>query len=316
MIDQVGVLVLSYGTPESLAKVEPYYTHIRRGRPPSTEQLQDLTDRYKAIAGGIFPLRQHTNDQVNALQQALQRDDRTQGTLFHCYQGLKHTYPFVEDGVNDMHTAGIKQAIALVLAPHYSTMSVGSYMKRAEQQAQQTGITIHPIFSYHMHPKLLRALSSRLCAKLDEFKAMGVSREQVTVLFTAHSLPEKILQMKDPYVDQLLETSYALAAQASLECWQFTWQSAGRTAEPWLGPDILHTLEQLHEQGKQYVLVVPIGFVCDHLEILYDLDIEAMSFAKERGMCLMRTVSLNSDPLYIEALRDIIIDEWERQQTC
>lgn len=160
--------------------------------------------------------------------------------------------------------------------------------------------------SYHMHPELIDVLSRRVTAKLDEFEETGASREEVRVLFSAHSLPERILAMGDPYRDQLLETSQAIAAQAGVESWQFTWQSAGRTAEPWLGPDILDTLRELAESQVKYVLSAPIGFVSDHLEVLYDLDIEAQQLASELDMRLLRIDSLNSDPAYMSVLSDVV----------
>ncbi|MEK3903692.1 ferrochelatase [Paenibacillus sp. FSL R7-0179] len=302
MANKIGVLVMSYGTPESLEDVEAYYTHIRRGNAPSAEQLKELTDRYKAIVGGVFPLRENTDRQVEALQAKLNSGQ----IQYVCYQGLKHARPFIEDGVEAMVRDGITQAIGIVLAPHYSVMSVGTYIKRAKEKAEACGIQMEFIESYHMHPELIDVLSRRVTAKLDEFEETGASREEVRVLFSAHSLPERILAMGDPYRDQLLETSEAIAAQAGVESWQFTWQSAGRTAEPWLGPDILDTLRELAESQVKYVLSAPIGFVSDHLEVLYDLDIEAQQLASELDMRLLRIDSLNSDPAYMSVLSDVV----------
>lgn len=313
MNNQIGVLVMSYGTPQSMEDIESYYTHIRRGNKPSEEQLTELTERYEAIVGGVFPLREHTNKQVESLEQTLRQDERTAGTEFRCYQGLKHASPFIEDGVDAMAADGIKRAIGIVLAPHYSMMSVGSYMKRAEEKAKEHGIEISFIESYHLHPKLIEALVKRVTAKLNEFEESGAVRKDVRVLFSAHSLPEKIVEMGDPYPEQLLETSKVVAKQAGVDNWQFTWQSAGRTATPWLGPDILDTLHELSKEQVEDVLVAPIGFVSDHLEVLYDLDIEAKAVAKELDMRLMRIDSLNNDPLYMEALSDVIIRLAEEQ---
>ena len=312
MKTKIGVLVMSYGTPESLEQVEAYYTHIRRGRAPSAEQLQELTDRYKAIVGGVFPLRENTDRQVKNLQEALGRNNPDPNVEFVCYQGLKHAAPFIEDGVEAMARDGIQRGIGVVLAPHYSVMSVGSYIKRAEAKAQELGIHMDFVESYHLHPLLIKALTNRVSAKLDLFEEAGADRASVRVLFSAHSLPERILEMGDPYVDQLMETSKAIAEQAGVGSWQFTWQSAGRTAEPWLGPDILDTLHVLHEEQVEYVLSAPIGFVSDHLEVLYDLDIEAQAVARELDMRLQRTDSLNSDPLYMETLSDVVISRWKK----
>ncbi|WP_339316038.1 ferrochelatase [Paenibacillus sp. FSL R10-2734] len=306
MTAKIGVLVMSYGTPKSLEDVEAYYTHIRRGNPPTAEQLKELTDRYEAIVGGVFPLRENTDRQVEALQAALNADKAGADVEFVCYQGLKHAYPFIEDGVEAMAKDGITQAIGVVLAPHYSSMSVGGYIKRAQEKADACNIDMGFVESYHMHPVLIDVLSRRVTAKLDQYIEAGATRDEIRVLFSAHSLPERILSMGDPYKDQLLETSKAIADQVGIANWQFTWQSAGRTAEPWLGPDILDTLQQLSKEQVEYVLVAPIGFVSDHLEVLYDLDIEATAVASELDMRLMRIESLNSDPAYMSVLSDVV----------
>ncbi|WP_281889090.1 ferrochelatase [Paenibacillus sp. YYML68] len=300
---KVGVLVMSYGTPESLDQVEAYYTHIRRGSPPSPEQLKELTDRYEAIVGGFFPLRQHTDNQVKALEEKL--NEAYPDIEFVCYQGLKHASPFIEDGVEQMVKDGITEAVGVVLAPHYSVMSVGSYIKRAQEKADQLGLSISFVRSYHLHPKLIEALSIRVEEALARFE--GVSKDEVLVMFTAHSLPERILEMKDPYPEQLLETSRAIVEKTGVTRWQFGWQSAGQTGVPWLGPDILDVLQTVKDENKaECVLVCPIGFVSDHLEVLYDLDIEAKRTAEELGLRFERTRSLNTDPLYMETLGEVV----------
>lgn len=306
MATKIGVLVMSYGTPENLEGVEAYYTHIRRGNPPSPEQLKELTDRYEAIVGGVFPLRENTDRQVQALQETLNRDRRDQDIEYICFQGLKHAYPFIEDGVERMAEQGITRAVGVVLAPHYSAMSVGGYIKRAKEKAGSLGITMAFVESYHLHPQLIEVLSRRVSRRLDQFEEAGAKRDEIRVLFSAHSLPERIIAMGDPYRDQLLETSRAIADATGVTNWQFTWQSAGRTAEPWLGPDILDTLRELSREQVEYVLSAPIGFVSDHLEVLYDLDIEAQGVAKELDMRLMRIESLNSDPGYMAVLSDVV----------
>lgn len=300
---RIGVLVMSYGTPESLDQVEAYYTHIRRGHPPTPEQLKDLTDRYEAIVGGFFPLRENTNKQVRALEERLNADHPE--LSFVCYQGLKHAQPYIEDGVEQMVKDGIQQAIGVVLAPHYSIMSVGGYIKRAQDKASELGFSIQFVKSYHLHPELIDALSSRVTETLKRFG--DTPKDDIRVVFTAHSLPEKILEMKDPYPEQLLETSRAIAEKTGVTNWQFGWQSAGQTGVPWLGPDILDVLETVSkEENVKHVLVSPIGFVSDHLEVLYDLDIEAQKVARELGVHLERTPSLNTDPLYMKTLSDVV----------
>lgn len=295
---------MSYGTPESLEQIEAYYTHIRRGQPPTPEQLQELSDRYEAIVGGVFPLRENTNNQVKALQEHLERNYPQ--LQFQCYQGLKHTEPFIEDGVRQMAADGIQEAIGIVLAPHYSVMSVGSYIKRAQEETVKHRLTIHFVRNYHLHPLLIRALSDRLNDALARFTE--TRKDEIRVIFSAHSLPEKILEMNDPYPSQLLGTSRAISAETGITNWQFAWQSAGRTATPWLGPDILEVLRSIYrEEQVRFVIISPIGFVSDHLEVLYDIDIEAMKLAGELGIHLERTASLNTDPLYIQVLGDSVI---------
>ena len=325
---KVGVLVMSYGTPESLDQIEAYYTHIRRGSPPSSEQLADLIRRYEAVVGGFFPLRENTNNQVKALEMMLNESsatlDESTAVLiesssstepesseieFVCYQGLKHASPFIEDGVQQMTDDGIQEAIGIVLAPHYSIMSVGSYIKRAEEKAAELGVNIRFVKSYHLHPKFIEALTQRIVRAIMRFdtKSESATPNQVRVIFTAHSLPEKIVEMKDPYPEQLLETTNTIAANLQLNNFQFAWQSAGRTATPWLGPDILNVLRSIHvEENVNQVLICPIGFVSDHLEVLYDIDIEAQKVAAELGIHLERTESLNTDPLYMQTLCDVI----------
>lgn len=301
--EKVGVLVMSYGTPASMDQIEAYYTHIRRGHPPTKEQLDDLVHRYEAIAGGFFPLRRNTDDQVAALQERLNQSGSD--VQYVCYQGLKHAAPFIEDGVREMAADGIKRAVGIVLAPHYSAMSIGGYIKRAKEAALEAGISMSFVESYHLHPKLIEALTVRVRRALARFTE--VDPEEVKVLFTAHSLPERIRDMNDPYPEQLLETSRAVAERAGVADWQFAWQSAGRTNEPWLGPDILEELARLNaDEGVDYALVCPVGFVSDHLEVLYDLDIEAQALAGKLGLHLERTEMLNTEPLYIETLADMV----------
>lgn len=302
MNNRAGVLVMSYGTPESMDQIEAYYTHIRRGHPPTPEQLGNLQNRYEAIVGGFFPLRENTDRQVAALEETLNR--MYPETVWTCYQGLKHARPFIEDGVQQMVEDGVTAAAGLVLAPHYSVMSVGGYIKRAQEKAEQGGLRIHFAKNYHLHPDLIDALSERVKDALDKFP--GTERDSVKVLFTAHSLPEKIIEMHDPYPEQLMETAKAVSGQAGVSNWQFAWQSAGQTDAKWLGPDVLEVLRSLQEDGVRNVLICPVGFVSDHLEILYDIDIECRKLADRLGMQLERTESLNTDPRFMKALAETV----------
>ncbi|MGZ9582986.1 ferrochelatase [Paenibacillus marinisediminis] len=305
----IGVLVMSYGTPAGMDQIEAYYTHIRRGNPPTAEQLGELSSRYEAIVGGVFPLRENTDKQVQALQEEL--DHRTAGRdiKYVCYQGLKHAAPFIEDGIAKMAADGIREAVGIVLAPHYSVMSIGGYMKRAAEEADKQGIAFKGIDSYHMHPQWIEAQKIRVVEKLKEYEAEGVKQDDVHVLFSAHSLPARILEMNDPYPQQLLESSEAIASECGVSRanWRFTWQSAGQTAMPWLGPDIMDTLDTVIEEGIRYVISAPIGFVSDHLEVLYDLDIEAKQKSDSIGLGFKRIRMLNHDPLYMNVLADCVM---------
>ena len=285
--DLTGVLVMAYGTPASLDDVEAYYTHIRRGLPPSSDQLADLRRRYEAI-GGVSPLLERTTGQVEALRREL-------GEGFVVELGQKHAAPYIEDGMRALQ--GVHVVIGLVLAPHYSSLSVGDYAARAEAVGR-----IRMVESWHLEEGLLALLAERVSDALGRFPADA----RVETLFTAHSLPARILETGDPYPDQLQETAAAVAARAGLGSWRTAWQSAGRTPEPWLGPDILDVVRGLTAEGFDGVVVCPTGFVSDHLEVLYDVDVEARAVAEETGLRLERTTSLNDDPRFIETLAGVV----------
>ena len=287
---------MAYGTPAGLDDVENYYTDIRRGRPPPPELLEELTNRYRAI-GGRSPLLEITKAQARSLQERL--DIPT-------FVGQKHAAPFIADAVARMAAEGVDDAIGLVLAPHYSAMSVGDYERRARAAAEESGWTgrLRMVASWHLEPGYVEFLARAVTQSLD---ALGAdARRNSVVLFTAHSLPEKILQKNDPYPDQLRETGAAVAERAGVVRWEIGWQSAGRTEVPWLGPDILEILPKLAADGTRGVVVCPCGFVADHLEVLYDLDIEAKSAASELGIQLERTASPNDDPDFLDALATVV----------
>ena len=299
---KIGLLVMAYGTPSSLEEVEAYYTHIRRGNPPSPEKLQELVDRYQAI-GGVSPLNEITRAQVNRLEQKL--NEISAHYEFQSFMGMKHAHPFIEEAVESMAEQGIKQAVSIVLAPHYSVMSVGGYNKTAAEAAKSKGIELTSVCDYHLEPKYIDVLVERVAEALTKFE----DQQEPMVLFTAHSLPEKIVEMNDPYPTQLRETAATIAERLQLSHWDNGWQSAGQTAVPWLGPDILEKMEILRNEGIKKLLICPIGFVSDHLEVLYDIDIECQKLAKDLDMQLVRTASLNDDPLFIEALADVVLKQ-------
>jgi protoporphyrin/coproporphyrin ferrochelatase len=295
-----GLLVMAYGTPASPDAIEPYYTHIRRGRPPSPEQLADLCRRYEAI-GGVSPLAERTRDQARALAAALERDEPGGWRVA---LGNKHAVPFVEDGVRELATETddgppVSEIVGLVLAPHWSRASVGEYHDRAGAEASRHDIPYEGIEAWHDEPAWRDALADRVR------QARTALPETTKVLFTAHSLPERVLA-DDPYADQLWTSAATIAGRAGLNPWYgwaLAWQSAGRTPEPWRGPDILDVIRQLGDSGRtDGVLVCPQGFVSDHLEVLYDLDIDAAHVAAEAGLAFGRTASINDDPAVMAAL--------------
>lgn len=298
--DRVGVVVMAYGTPATPADVEPYYTHIRRGRPPSPEELADLQRRYDAI-GGISRLAERTEAQRAVLEQALER--RAAGR-FRVVLGQKHAAPFIEDAANLLADEGIERVVGLVLAPHFSAFSVGQYQERLAEAATARGLRVGAIESWHLEPSLVAFLAD---AVRDGLASLP---ERTKVLFTAHSLPERVL-VDDPYPDQLRASAAAVAAQVGLDRWagwSLCWQSAGRTPEPWRGPDILEVVRDLAATGRaDGVLVCPQGFVSDHLEVAYDLDIEARAVAESVGLAFGRTRVLNADPSVLGALADQIM---------
>ncbi len=299
----MAVLLLAYGTPASVDQIEPYYTHIRRGRPPTPELLGELTERYRAI-GGTSPLLEIARLQAARLQALLGR--REPDLEFHVALGMKHASPFIEDAVAGLAQLGADQVIAVVLAPHYSSLSVGEYLARVRAAAAEHGLAdVSVVEEWHLQPGYVALLAARVRDSLARLRAGGAQR--VRVLFTAHSLPTRILEAGDPYPDQLEQTALAVAARAELGDWSIAWQSAGRTAEPWIGPDVRDVVRELAAGGSHDgLLVCPAGFVSDHLEILYDLDIECRAVAQDSGLRFARTASPNADPEFIEVLAQIV----------
>lgn len=301
MSEPVGVLVMAYGTASGPDDVERYYTDIRGGRPPSPELLEELRGRYAAI-GDRFPLTEITNRQAAGLEREL-------GKGFRVYVGMKHSSPVVADAVGAMAADGIRRAVGIVMAPHYSRLSVGTYVEKV-REAQPEGMEIDVIGSWHDHPAYVSVLADRVGAALDGLSEK--EREGALVAFTAHSLPARILEEGDPYPEQLRETAEAVAARLGLRNVTTGWQSAGRTPEPWLGPPLEETIREAARAGHPAVVVVPCGFVADHLEILYDVDIEARGVAEEAGIRLVRTESMNDAPDFVRALAAIVRDHLAR----
>lgn len=288
----IGVVVMAYGTPRDRDDIETYYTDIRRGRPPTPELLADLVRRYDQL-GGTFPLREITERQVNALRHAL-------GDGYAVTLGTKHSQPKVEDGIRELAGLGVERVVGLVLAPHYSQFSIGEYADRAAKAGAEHGLDVDTIPSWHLLPAYVTFLQR---AVADAMTAVPAGSR---VLFTAHSLPQRILASGDPYPDQIRETADAVNAALGLPDVAVGWQSAGRTPEPWLGPDVLDVVRECAATGAPGLVVCACGFVADHLEVAYDLDIEASTLARELGLPFARTVSVNDDADVMAALAAII----------
>ena len=301
---------MAYGTAAGPDDIERYYTDIRGGRPPSPELLEDLRARYAAI-GNRFPLLEITRRQAVALERELESHEPGR---FKVYLGMKHSPPFIAEGVAQIVGDGVRRGVGLVLAPHYSRLSVGTYIDRVQAALSENdsrGTESEPsvsftfVKSWHDCPEFIDVLSSRVRHALDRLPAER--REGAAVVFTAHSLPAKIVEENDPYPRQLAETAGLVAKKLGLASWRTGWQSAGRTAERWLGPDLMEVIPDLAAKGHPAVVVCACGFVADHLEILYDLDIEAQRHAKEAGVTFVRTESMNDDPSFIKALASVVL---------
>ena len=292
---------MAYGTPRHPEEIEAYYTDIRRGRPPTPEALADLVARYDAI-GGISPLAQLTEAQRDALQAAL--DERAPDT-YRVDLGLKHADPKIEEATEALLAEGVERIVGLVLAPHYSSYSIGQYLGRARAVAEPAGVPVGGVDSWATEPAFIDFISADLERRLEAVPTDS------RVLFTAHSLPQRIIDGGDPYPDELRATAVAVAERLGLEegrDWSIAWQSAGRTPEPWIGPDILEVIDSLADEGSvPGVVVSAVGFVADHLEVLYDLDIEAANRAAARGLAFARTACVNDDAAVMGALADRVI---------
>ncbi len=283
-IKEDAVILMAYGSPATADDIRPYFEDIRGGRPVSDQAVAKLAERYRRI-GGRSPLDEYTEAQRAALERELG---------IPVFVGMKHWRPRIAEAVEQALAGGATRLIGLVLAPHFSRLSVGEYRERLEAALEYRAELVL-VESWHDDPAFVDVVASR------------IRGTDAWVVFTAHSLPERILAAGDPYREQLLETSRLVAERAGLgERWSFAFQSASPTGEPWLGPDVLEELERLHAKGVGKALVAPVGFVSDHLEILWDLEIEAREKAQELGLELERMPSLNDDPAFISALAGVV----------
>lgn len=315
----IGVLVMAYGTADGPEDIERYYTDIRGGRAPSPEHLRELQERYAAI-GNVFPLLVTTRAQAEGLVSRLNASASGAGETFRAYLGMKHSPPFIPDGVAEMRGDGVTRGVGIVMAPHWSGMSVETYVERTLQAAADHGGGPEFSFvrSFATHPSFLRFLTARVDEALG--RLAPPERAQAAVIFSAHSLPTRTLpdgSMRCKYCDcaescryrdGLLDTADAVAAALDLPHHTIAWQSAGRTDDPWWGPAIEDVIPQLAAAGHPATVVCSAGFVADHLEILFDLDVEARAIAEDAGVRFERTRMPNADPEYLDVLADVVRD--------
>ncbi len=296
-----AVLILAYGTPANTERMRCYLSDIRGGRPMSDEFVAEFRHRYELIGGS--PLTRLTYEQAKKTAEVLEEH----GCDWPVYVGMRHWSPWIKDAIGQMWLHGIEEAVAIVMAPHYSSMSIGRYWDKIKEAQQMHGSDIKFTFvnSWWEQPGFLQAIENHVRAGYEKFDP--AVRDKVKLVFSAHSLPARLVKMGDPYDDQLQSNARLVAEQLGSADWMFSYQSAAHTGEPWLGPQIEEVVVDLAEQGYRHVLAAPIGFVCDHVEILYDIDLEAKQLAQERGVQLERIESMNTDPLFIEAIAEAVL---------
>jgi len=298
----IAVLLMAMGGPDCVENVEPFLLDVRGGRPTSPELVEEIRARYRAT-GGKSPAVGITQDVAKKLERKL---NESGGDRYRVYVGLRHWHPFIKDTYAELIKADPEHVIGFCLAPQRSSLSTGAYQKKVEEArvALRNATSISYVGSWNLHPKLIAAIIEQIRQGLLRFPAEV--RPRVPVLFTAHSLPERIVAMKDPYPEEVKGTVEAVTALLGGQPTTFAYQSQGRSSEPWLGPTVESTLGALHHEGHRHVLVAPIGFLCDHVETLYDIDIELKQLATKQGMRLERMAMLNDSTALVETLLDVL----------
>lgn len=306
---KTAVLIMAYGGPDSLDDIEAYLLDIRGGRATSAELIAEITARYARI-GGRSPLLEITRAQAAALEACLNARSPSAGAGYRVYVGMRHWKPAIRETLSQIAADGFSEGIALCMAPHASRMSSGAYYQKLleAQTALSAPLALDFIESWYDRPFLIAALAEKVRAAAGQFP--GEAARQIHYLFTAHSLPARLIDEGDPYAEQLHTTARLLAAELGLaaEQWSFAYQSAGAAPGEWLGPAVEETLPLLAKAGKKDVLVTPVGFMADHVEVLFDLDVEAQEIARPLGMRLVRSGSLNAAPVLIEGLAGMILE--------
>jgi protoporphyrin/coproporphyrin ferrochelatase len=293
----IGLLVMAYGGPNHIDEVEPYLLDVRGYRPTAPTIIHEVRERYREI-GGRSPILEQTREQAAALETALNKTRQE----FKAVVGMKHWHPYIGEALARMQAQGIKRTVGLVMAPHYSRMSIEDYYKKVAEAGSP--VEIAPIKDWHLLPGYIDALVSRICSALERFPAEV--RSQVPVIFSAHSLPERILGWNDPYPEQLQETVNAVMQRLGNQPHDFAYQSAAISNEPWLGPDVSILIERYAAEGQKNTISCPIGFVCEHVEVLYDIDIVYQKLARSLGMRLERIEMVHTEPKMIAGLAELV----------
>jgi protoporphyrin/coproporphyrin ferrochelatase len=304
--EPIGVLLMAMGGPDSLEAVGPYLSDVRGGRPTSPELVHEITERYRAT-GGKSPVLAITRELAKQLEDRLNKTGRTR---FQVYVGLRHWHPYIRETYQQIVRDSVRRLIGVCMAPQNSQMSVGAYVRKVSEAQAESGAPIRFSYvpSWNTHPALVRGIVANIREALGKFPADA--RDRVALIFTAHSLPERILQDGDPYPDQVRGTVEAvltaLGPLPATATWRFAYQSQGQSGEKWLGPTVEDTLDELHGLGYRHVLMAPIGFVSDHLEVSYDIDIDFKKRARDKGIQLERIAMLNATSPLLETLLDVV----------
>jgi len=310
---KVGVLLMTYGSPETLDDVEPYMTNVYGGRTPDPELVTEFKRRYDLIGGS--PLVKITKEQAAALGDELARR-YPDGPEFRVEVGMRFFPPHVDEGLAALANAGVGRVVAIIMSPQYSPILMSGYHRAVEQGLERLGrpLRVDIVGSWHQQPRFQDAIASRVREALDEFPPE--TRDDVQVLLTAHSMPQRVIEKEPDYIAQLHDTATAVAERAGLaeDRWGFCYQSAGHTPEEWLKPDFADVMPELAAAGHGHVLIAPVQFLADHLEILYDIEVGAREQAEQHGISFKRTSSLNTAPLFIAALADIVEGELAREE--
>lgn len=294
------LMIMAYGGPDKLGDVRPYLLDVRHHRPTSEEIFREIEDRYELI-GGRSPILELTRAQAEGIERAL-NEQAAEGESWKVWTGMRHWHPYIAQTLGEMKDAGVERTVTMVMAPHYSAMSIGAYNRKVEEA--QSGIEVVAIDRWNLLPGYLDALEERVNDALRKFPEDV--RGSVPIIFTAHSLPEKIRENNDPYESDLRATYEEMAARFEGHPAHWAFQSAAMTKDPWLGPDASVVIDQIHAEGGQHVLICPVGFVCEHVEILFDIDIEFTQQAEKLGMELERIQMVNDHPKMMAGLAELV----------